>query len=65
VGKIGLADRTGLHPVGHLLPLVVAAGDPVHVQDNSPVDLEASDGSALITDCHVVVAAFYDDQGTD
>ena len=44
---------------------VVAAGDPVHVQDNGPVDLKAADGSALVTDCHVVVAAFYDHQGRD
>jgi hypothetical protein len=41
----------------------MAAGDPVDVQDNGLVDLEASNGSALVTDCHVVVAAFYDHQG--
>jgi hypothetical protein len=42
---------------------VVAPGDPVHVQDNSLVDLEASNGAALVTDGQVVVAAFYDHQG--
>jgi hypothetical protein len=41
----------------------MAAGDPVDVQDNGLVDLEASNGSALVTDGQVVVAAFYDHQG--
>jgi hypothetical protein len=49
--QVGLADSTGLHPVGHVLVAVVAAGDPVHVQDNGLVDLKAADGSALVTDC--------------
>jgi hypothetical protein len=42
---------------------VMAAGDPVDVQDNRAVDLKASNGPALVTDGQVVVAAFYDHQG--
>ena len=61
--QVGLADCTGLRSVGHLLPLVVTAGELVHVGHNSLVDLKTANGSALVTDCHVVVAAFYDDQG--
>jgi len=63
VGQVGLADCSGRHPVGHVLVPVLTAGDPVDVQDNRAVDLEASNGPALVTDGQVVVAAFYDHQG--
>ena len=63
MGQVGLADCSGLHPVGHVLPSVMASGDPVDVQDNGLVDLEASNGPALVTDGQVVIAAFYDHQG--
>jgi hypothetical protein len=41
----------------------MAAGDPIYVQDNGLVNLEASNGPALVTDGQVVIAAFYDHQG--
>lgn len=63
VGQVGLADCSGCHPVGHVLMPIMASGDSVDVQDNGLVDLEASNGPALVTDGQVVVAAFYDHQG--
>jgi hypothetical protein len=43
----------------------MAAGDPVDVQDNGLVDLEASNGSALVANRQVVVAALDHYQGRD
>ena len=65
MGQVGLADCSGRHPVGHVLVPVMAAGDPVDVQDNGLVNLEASNGPALVTDGQVVVAALDHYQGRD
>jgi len=65
VGQVGLADCSGRHPVGHVLVPVMASGDPVDVQDNGLVNLEASNGPALVTDGQVVVAALDHYQGRD
>ena len=50
VRQVGLADCSGRHAVGHLGVAVVAPGESVHIDHNGLVNLEAANGSALITD---------------
>ena len=65
VRQVGLADCSGCCAVGHVLVSVMAAGDPVHIDHNGLVNLEAANGSALVTDGQVVVAALDHYQGRD
>ena len=44
---------------------IVAAGDPVNIDHNGLVNLEAANGPALVTDGQVVVAALDHYQGRD
>ena len=50
VRQVGLADCSGCCAVGHVLMAVMAPGESVHIDHNGLVNLEASNGSALVTD---------------
>ena len=63
--QVGLADCSGLRSVGHVLVSVMAPSESVHIDHNGLVNLEAANGSALITDGQVVVAALDQHQGRD
>ena len=65
VGQVGLADCSGCRAVGHVLVPIVAPGESVHIDHNGLVNLEASNGSALVTDGQIVPAGLHDDQGRD
>ena len=48
--QVGLAHSPGLHPVGHLLPPIVAAGESVHVLHHAAVDLQGANGASIVAD---------------